>query len=1220
MLRALPGVLGLSREKEFGLALNYSSPLIGAPTMWNVLGGASHAGEGVKIAILDSGIYTANPFFNPGAFSYPLGYPKGDARYTTPKVIAARAYFRADDPPDEGEPANPTDGSFSHGTHVAGIAAGNANTTTPRGKMSGIAPRAWLMNYKLFYRARSQRITAFTPEILAALEDAVADGADIVNGSWGGAADFLPAGDPLVLATEALVRAGVVGVFAAGNQGPNAATINSPAIAPSVIAVGSTTTARDGGTPNVVSASSSCGPGMGLSLKPDLVAPGQNIYSSYNSYFTSLTGTSMATPHVAGAAALLLQLHPDWSPAQCKSALMTTAYTGVTVFSWDGPIPVGPLGQGAGRMDLAVAHDPGLWFSPPSASWGEVRAGETVTLTIGVASLAPLGAAGERYTVTVEGPAPTAGVLLSAAPDTLLLGGQEQAILTLRLEVASGATPADYGGRVWLVGAGRRLHVPWWVRVLPSAPQADILLLDDDASSLEWAPDYLPYYTALCDELGLSYEVWDVGLKWQEQVTQYDLLGALPTAAQLKGYRAVVWFTGDSTAPSAEVGAPGPDRSTVLDYLQSNGRLLVTGQDFSGYAGGASNGDSANLTNIGLGAEIVVQDAYAPAQSPAPAPLIAGVYTDPAFAGFSLEVGAASALTTTLSAGAGNQQRVDEIAPLLDYDARAILRVLLPGSQRDGIVAVAKAAEPTLEEPLPIMPPGRAVYLAFGLEGVSNDPTQGYTTRRALFERIWEWLQDEIEVSISDGAAANPYDLVTLRAQMTTTLPMVGARRFRWDLGDGSPILTTQQPSVAYAYQQAGTYHPRVEVMSTLGHKVLSRRATVTVTAPPGPAPEKRYSYLPLVIRGEDDVETARRLPGHAGQVGAPDFQFSSKSVDKSETLPGDLLSYTIVAFNSGTAAATLQVRDLLPHVAGLVLHPESLMASQGEALWYPAQNDGYGLVFWQGEIGSGQSVAISLQVSVGEDVPVRMLITNHAYFREVSSGAQWSDEATTLLIGPDIGSSRKEVDKALVAPGELLTYRLVAANSGNLTTTMQVSDTLPQVGGLQLVEGSLQATQGRALWQPLANEGYGAITWQATCRPRKRSRLPTRCMSSPMRSESPGLEIVNQALFTDETLGRALTQTVTTSLQMSDLSRSDKRADRSAVLPGETITYTLLLRNTGNLSAQAMVTDTLPHLAVVELVPTSLHASQGVAQWRRSRVSGMARCPGRARWRAARP
>lgn len=837
-LRRLPGVIGVYPERAYRLALDQSVPLIGAPALWEVLGGVEHAGEGVKIAISDTGIYTSNPFFSPTTFQYPPGFPKGDARYTTPKVIVARAYFRPHDPPAPGEPPTPID-NHGHGTHVAGIAAGVAGTSTPMGPLSGVAPRAWLMNYKIFYYARSGGDpVAYTPEIVASMEDAVADGADVYNGSWGGTADFAPEADPMVLAAEAMVRAGVVAVFAAGNDGANTATINSPAIGPNVIAAGATTTGRWGRRPDDLWSGSSRGPAIGLALKPDLVAPGFGIYSSLRSYFGTLAGTSMAAPHVAGAAALLRQSHPDWSPAQIKAALMNTAE--VEIHEGSGAARI--TGQGAGRIALAQAHDPGFLLSPPGLSFGQARAGAVISRTITAQNV---GASG-IYSVTVESLSDTPGVTVTASISRWLASGIGE--FAVYLEADSTAVPGEREGRIWLAQGERRLHVPWWVRVLPAGQSADILLLDDDASSLNGGRDYLPYYVRLLEDRGLTYTVWDVGVKWQQSMGRER--GALPDAAYLQGFAAVIWFAGDSTRTYSGIGARVGDRLAMLDYLQCGGRLLVTGQTFSGYYLGNGE-DDAHLLDIGLGADVIGEDTWAPAIYPSPLIAVEAVHTAPAFAGMRFDLGtsqevkervhlplvlkhfsrpgvaAGGAWASGGGAGAGNAVGVDELAPIPEYDGQVILRALLPGAERDGAVGIAKSSDPTLENPIPAMPPGRSVYLSFGLESI-NDHT-GHTTRRALLERVLAWLADDLRVTITGGEAANPYDLVALTAIMTSNIPDDDSLRYRWDLGDGSPIVETELPSIAYAYKRPGVYHPRVEVMDRLGHTAVSAPGTVLV-------------------------------------------------------------------------------------------------------------------------------------------------------------------------------------------------------------------------------------------------------------------------------------------------------------------------------------------------------------------------------------------------------
>src|SRR5262245_44079636 len=151
----------LSRQSYIGrvwpsytyhLSLNRSPNVIGTDVFRAATG---LSGEGMKIGVVDDGIDNTNPFLSGSAFAMPPGFPQGDTRYTNGKIIVARAF------PGPGSGAAgrlPLDRNNSfHGTHVAGIAAGNANTCAPVGRdhpetcgLSGIAPKAYLGNYRIF--------------------------------------------------------------------------------------------------------------------------------------------------------------------------------------------------------------------------------------------------------------------------------------------------------------------------------------------------------------------------------------------------------------------------------------------------------------------------------------------------------------------------------------------------------------------------------------------------------------------------------------------------------------------------------------------------------------------------------------------------------------------------------------------------------------------------------------------------------------------------------------------------------------------------------------------------------------------------------------------------------------------------------------------------------------------------------------------------------------
>ena len=161
---------------------------------------------------------------------------------------------------------------------------------------------------------------------MAAIEAAVADGMDVINMSLG-EPEIEPSRDIVVQALAAAARAGVVPVVSAGNDYEDfgRGSVSSPGTAPDAITVAAVSTTRSGAEDIVADFSSSGPTPLSLQLKPEVRAPGVSIVSAApGGSWTPLSGTSMAAPHVAGAAALLLQRHPTWTPAQVKSALALT--------------------------------------------------------------------------------------------------------------------------------------------------------------------------------------------------------------------------------------------------------------------------------------------------------------------------------------------------------------------------------------------------------------------------------------------------------------------------------------------------------------------------------------------------------------------------------------------------------------------------------------------------------------------------------------------------------------------------------------------------------------------------------------------------------------------------------------------------------------------------------------------------------------------------------
>jgi Subtilase family len=316
---------------------------IGAPAAW----AAGLDGTGVKVAVLDTGIDTGHPDL-------------------AGRVVAA-ANFTSD--PDTGD-------GFGHGTHVASILAGTGAASG--GRYRGVADGVRLLNGKVLdstgYGSESS--------VMAGMEWAVQSGARIVNMSLGGGTT--DGTDPLSQLVDSLTeQTGVLFVVAAGNDGA-AMQVETPAAAEDSLAVGAVDSAY-----NVASFSSS-GPRLrDAAVKPEVTAPGVGIIAArargtslgdpVNDQYTEMSGTSMATPHVAGMAALFAQAHPDWHATELK-ALLTSSAKDVGAPWYE---------QGSGCVDVPKAmHSESV--GPPTLSLGRlsVRSGK-MTRAVTYTNLTP---------------------------------------------------------------------------------------------------------------------------------------------------------------------------------------------------------------------------------------------------------------------------------------------------------------------------------------------------------------------------------------------------------------------------------------------------------------------------------------------------------------------------------------------------------------------------------------------------------------------------------------------------------------------------------------------------------------------------------------------------------------------------------------------------------------------------------------------------------------
>ena len=368
-------------------------------------------------------------------------------------MIVARAFAPAT--PAYANAKLPFDPDLSdHGIHVAGIAAGNNNTPTRTGafRLSGIAPRAYLGNYKALGIPSEFGANGNAPELAAAIEAAVRDGMDVINLSLG-ETEIDPSRDVVAKALNAAADAGVVSTVSAGNDFAEFGfgSITSPANATKTISVAASSGGH--GSPDVdnIADFSSAGPTpYSLTLKPDVTAPGEGVASAApGGGFVESSGTSMSAPHVAGGAALLRQRHPTWTPAQIKSALVLT---GAPVHN-GGTAEVNPLREGGGRIDLVRADQPLVFANPTNLSFGLLKPGATAQRTV---SLADAGGGAGVWNVTTS---------IADAPLSLPAQATVPGPLRVRAVIPRNAREGEVTGFVILSREGTRRRIPFWIRV-----------------------------------------------------------------------------------------------------------------------------------------------------------------------------------------------------------------------------------------------------------------------------------------------------------------------------------------------------------------------------------------------------------------------------------------------------------------------------------------------------------------------------------------------------------------------------------------------------------------------------------------------------------------------------------------------------------------------------------------------------------------------------------
>lgn len=367
-----------------------SMPQIGAPPAWD----AGYTGEGVTVAVLDSGVDLTHPDLDQS-------------------IVGSRDFTGSGGVADHN----------GHGTHVGSIVAGSGEASG--GVNSGVAPGADLLFGKVTDGDDDEEST-----VIEAMEWAAAEGADVVNMSLNfGQTDGT---DPLATAVNELTaQHDTLFVVSAGNRRTHG-SIGSPGTADAALTVGSVD------DDDVLAPFSSKGPRFGDSaIKPDVTAPGVGIVAAratgtsmgtvVDEWYTAVGGTSMASPHAAGAAAVLKSAHPEWGADELKARLMGSAQpgpAGATV--WD---------EGAGRVWIPGALDLPVTAQPASLSYGALETGRDEPATRSLTYANPSGQDIElALSVDFRGPdgTPVGGaVSLGAETLTVPAGGTASVDVTL---------------------------------------------------------------------------------------------------------------------------------------------------------------------------------------------------------------------------------------------------------------------------------------------------------------------------------------------------------------------------------------------------------------------------------------------------------------------------------------------------------------------------------------------------------------------------------------------------------------------------------------------------------------------------------------------------------------------------------------------------------------------------------------------------------------------
>lgn len=1172
-------------------------------------------GTGVTIAIMDTGV----DWQHPALIEKYRGYKPGGL------VIHVGNWTCTT---DEGY-LYPVDGN-GHGTHVAGTAVGGSDGD---GMAIGVAPGARWIAVKML----SDQGYGYDSWIHAAFEWLLAPAGDpslaphIVNGAWGSPDDY---DEAFRADLQALRSAGIVPVFAAGNNGPSASSLNSPGSYPEALTVG----AVDGA--DQVASFSGRGPSPWGETKPEVAAPGTQIRSSLpGGTYGVGNGTSMAVPHVAGAAAIVLQADPEASVDAVEAILGASAlplgeavpnndtgwgrvdaYQAAALASGAGFV-AGTVTQLPGDQPLAgarvTAYDhlglpraaattgesgfyrlalvPALYdlevtafaFTSQSIGGVEVSSGMTTTVNACLAQL-PLG--------EVSGQVRDAATLEPVEAELSIPGTPAHATSDPLTGHYSLALPEGTFDLLALRNGYRRLTAEG-ILILPGQAtqvnldlvQAPTLLLVD--SGAWYYGSQARYFEEALEDGSYAYDVRTV-----RQIPE-----DVPSLEDLAAYDVTLW--------SSPLDAPGliGAADVISSYLTMGGGLFLTGQDIGYWDGGLDLVYQDYYTNL-LRAVAVADDAGREDVTGVPGDLLEGI-------------------TLPMNGGdsAGNQYSPDAFRLLDERDA-----AVLADYAGEGNAALRASGCQSY----------RAVYLAAGLEGLGDR-----SSRAEVMERSLAWLGGP---QLSAGAGMSPADQHQVwlgQEALTYTLELRNlggsADRFAFELSPSAwPASvwdsTFSQPMTAsLELGSCATQTLGVQVMVPPGERWNTSDAvtlTVRSMADPASSAQARFaSKAPAPLLLVDDhrwygqlarYEAALQALGipydvwRIDPVPTPDTHSPSlerlqryravvwfTSFDWYATLtPADELRLSLYLDGGGrlllssqdylfTSGFTPFAREYL----GVAGYTESLSSTQvfgavespfasglgPEELLYPFPNLSDALrpvaaaqIAWWGQ--HGQPPALSMA-----EGPWKTAFYAFALEALPEKGLGQVLGRTLHWLSP-LGDSSLSMDRRVAAPGDTVSCTLLIRNSGpEALASVVLSNTVPP--STSFVPGSLS---GPAEYDPVTNR----FTWSGSLEPGVTITIGYSLLISP--GQLPGASVRNVAHLQEES-ALELDAEARLRILAPDLSQSQSQVSRSAALPGQVLTYTLALQNDGLAPAQAELVDPTPPFAAY--LEGSAWASGGV-------------------------